>query len=295
VHLYAWLLGKHITPYLGGVSLSKLDTPMIREWRSKLLDAGVSATMAAKAYRLLRAVLTTAVKEDELLRVNPCRIPGADKEKPEERPVLNVAQVLALAEQLPERYRALVLLTAFACLRWGEATALQRQDIDVDAGTVRVHQAFVEQRGIGLTLGPPKSRAGRRTVSVPAAIVPAVKDHLTTYVRDDPAAFVFTGPSGRPIWRGNFNKLVGWPDAAAAVGAPGLHFHDLRHTGNTLAAKTGASLRDLMVRMGHDSSRAALIYQHATTDADRAIADAVSAQVDAERTKASDTCRRASP
>jgi integrase len=76
---------------------------------------------------------------------------------------------------------------------------------------------------------------------------------------------------------------VGWSDAVAAVGAPGLHFHDLRHTGNTLAATTGASLRDLMARIGHDSSRAALMYQHATADADQAIADAVSAQVDARR------------
>ncbi len=60
-----------------------------------------------------------------------------------------------------------------------------------------------------------------------------------------------------------------------AIGVPGLHFHDLRHTGNTLAAQTGASLKDLMTRMGHDSPRAALIYQHASSDADRSIADAV--------------------
>jgi integrase len=86
---------------------------------------------------------------------------------------------------------------------------------------------------------------------------------------------VFTTDNGRPIWRGNFNKIVSWRGAVAAVGVPGLHFHDLRHTGNTLAAKTGTSLRDLMTRMGHDSPRAALIYQHATAGADRAIADAM--------------------
>jgi integrase len=65
--------------------------------------------------------------------------------------------------------------------------------------------------------------------------------------------------------------------------APGLHFHDLRHTGNVLAARTGASLRDLMQRMGHDSPAAALIYQHAISGADRAIADAVSAAVEREQ------------
>ncbi|MEV7005349.1 hypothetical protein [Streptosporangium sp. NPDC051022] len=61
----------------------------------------------------------------------------------------------------------------------------------------------------------------------------------------------------------------------AAVGLPDLHFHDLRHVGNTLAASTGASLKELMSRMGHSSTRAALIYQHAGQDRDRAIAQAL--------------------
>ncbi len=61
-----------------------------------------------------------------------------------------------------------------------------------------------------------------------------------------------------------------------AADVDGLRFHDLRHTGNTLAAATGASTRELMTRMGHASPRAALIYQHATDERDRAIAEALS-------------------
>jgi hypothetical protein len=75
--------------------------------------------------------------------------------------------------------------------------------------------------------------------------------------------------------RSNFNRAARWPERVAAVGSPGLHFHDLRHSGNLLAAASGASLRDLMSRMGHDSMRAALIYQHATQKADRKIAQAL--------------------
>ncbi|MEU5939057.1 hypothetical protein ABZ807_07670 [Micromonospora sp. NPDC047548] len=82
---------------------------------------------------------------------------------------------------------------------------------------------------------------------------------MVNYVGEASEAFVFTGESGRNLWRGDFNKLVKWSEAVAAVGVPGLHFHDLRHTGNTLAARApGASLRDIMARMGHDSPRAAL-------------------------------------
>ncbi|WP_433299690.1 tyrosine-type recombinase/integrase [Actinoplanes sp. CA-030573] len=288
VHLYRWTLGKHVTPYLGGMPLNRLDTPMIREWRTRLLAQGVSLTMAAKAYRLLRAVLMTAVKEDELIRVNPCRIKGADQEKPAERPVLSVPQVFALAEQMPARFRALVLVVTFGSLRWGEAVALQRSDIDTSAGTVQVRQAFVEHRGTGLILGPPKSRAGVRTIALPRAALPLLREHMGNYVGTAPTAFVFTSETGRTLWRGNFNKLVKWSEAVAAVGAAGLHFHDLRHTGNDLASRApGASLRDIMARMGHDSPRAALIYQHANREADLGIAEAMDKAVQAARRKPS--------
>jgi integrase len=288
VHLYRWTLGKHVTPYLGGMPLNRLDTPMIREWRTRLLTQGVSLTMAAKAYRLLRAILMTAAKEDELIRVNPCRIKGADQEKPAERPVLSVPQVFALAERMPARFRALILVVTFGSLRWGEAVALQRSDVDTAEGTVQVRQAFVEHRGTGLILGPPKSRAGVRTVALPKAALPLLRQHMGSYVGAAPAAFVFTSESGRTLWRGNFNKLVKWSEAVAAVGAAGLHFHDLRHTGNDLASRApGASLRDIMARMGHDSPRAALIYQHTNREADHGIAEAMDKAVKAARRKPS--------
>lgn len=145
------------------------------------------------------------------------------------RPVLTVAQVGALADAMPEQYRALSLVTAFGCLRWGEVIALQRKDIDSERGTVRVRQAVTEQRGVSLIIGPPKSRAGRRVVSLPPLVVSAIREHLARYVHDDPEAFVFTGPTGRLLWRGNFNKLVNWQQAMDTIGRPGLHFHDLRH------------------------------------------------------------------
>jgi integrase len=81
-------------------------------------------------------------------------------------------------------------------------------------------------------------------------------------------------PEGGPIRRNSFRSRV-WLPAVRTVGLDSLRFHDLRHTGNTLAAATGASTRELMARMGHTSPRAALIYQHATSERDRAIAAAL--------------------
>lgn len=96
-------------------------------------------------------------------------------------------------------------------------------------------------------------------------------------------ALLFTGPKGGPLRRSTFNPLVGWKQPTAAIGVPGLTFHDLRHTGATLAAQTGASLRDLMQRIGHDSTAAAIRYQHASREADQVIAATLDEAIDAAR------------
>jgi integrase len=132
----------------------------------------------------------------------------------------------------------------------------------------------------GVVVSAPKSRASFRAVALPAAILPAIRAHLDRCVGQSPDSLVFTGSRGGVLRRSNFRRTVKWSQAVDAIGVPGLHFRYLRHTGNSLAAETGASLRDLMDRMGHDSVRAALIYQHKTTAAGRAIADALSAQIE---------------
>lgn len=129
----------------------------------------------------------------------------------------------------------------------------------------------------------PLLKAGRRVVGIPAAIIPDLAAHLAIYVKDEPGALVFPGVKGGPIRRGNFNKMSAWPQAVASLGMPGLHFHDLRHTGNQFAGNSGARLRDLMARMGHDSERAAMIYQHVARGADKAITDAIDTHVQAEK------------
>jgi hypothetical protein len=119
--LYRWLLRKHIAPHIGGVELGKLSPAGVRQWRSDRIVAGVSESVTAKSYRPLRAILNTAVDPDRIIARNPCKVPGADREHPAERPVITVAQVFALAEEMPARFRAMVLLTAFASLRFGES------------------------------------------------------------------------------------------------------------------------------------------------------------------------------
>ena len=202
--------------------------------------------------------------------------------------MLSLRQLGDLMGQVPLRFRLMLLVAAVGSLRFGELTALERRDIDLTHHTVRIRQQLLEIKGQGLVLGPPKSRASVRAVAMPAAIVDLLGDYLAEYVGPEPSALVFTGPKGAPIRRGNFNKLVRWQQAVSAIGMPGLHFHDLRHTGNMLAAASKVSTRDLMARMGHDSIAAALIYQHASREADRAIADHFQQQLDAIFTEPDD-------
>ena len=264
----------HILPTLGDTDLSKITPGMVRTWRAGMLAAEKPGTATvAKCYRLLHAILATAV-EDELITRNPCVVKGASTDRPPERPVATIEQVYAIADAIEISMRALVLFATFTSLRLGELRALRRNRLDLLHKTVQVVEQYQELSDGTLVLGPPKTDAGRRTVTIPQAIVAELEDHLAQYSGPGPDGLVFCGTQHQPLHRKTFYR--NWNKATAAVGLSGFHFHDLRHTGNTLAAATGASTKELMSRMGQASPRAALIYQHATKDRDAAIASALS-------------------
>lgn len=269
---YASVWRMHLAPYLGDYPLGQISTDLVRSWRATLLREGRSEDRTVKAYRLLRAVLNTAV-DDGLIKRNPCRIKGAGQHRTPERPTATVAQVTKLSGLVPPRFRVLVLAAAFTGLRWGELVALRRCDIDLDGAAVHVYRRLAEHKNGEIEAGPTKSVAGARTVALPDVLVTELREHIAEYAEEGTEGLVFTGDRAGPLRRGNFHRATAWTRTVVAAGLPsGFHFHDLRHTGNHLAATAGASTRELMHRMGHGSMRAALIYQHATSERDRAIA-----------------------
>ena len=273
--LYELLLRRHLNPTFGRTMIGDIKEETVRKWRAGRLKAGPSSeppfgpVTVAKAYRLLRAILNTAVS-DKRIKENPCRIEGADKESSPERPVLSVAQVFRLAEAIAPRYRALVLLATFGNMRWGELAGLRRGNLDLDGQVVRIVETVYEFGQ--LVKGTPKSKASVRKISLPELIINELQTHMERYSPPGPEAFVFVGVKGGQLRRSNFS--VTWSKALAKAGLPSnIHFHDLRHTGNTFAAETGASLAELMSRMGHSSTRAAQIYMHARDERGRQIAE----------------------
>lgn len=275
--IYKSLLCVHILPALGASQLGRLDPGEIRRWHASLLD-GPSPGMAPKAYRLMRSILATAV-DDEVIVRNPCRIRSAGVERSSERRMASLPQLYAVAEAVPDRYRALVLLAGLSGLRTGELFALTRADVDLLHVTVSVDKQRLRLDSGDVSISAPKTEAGHRTIALPSVLVPELEHHLAHYVAPGPAAIIFTGSRGAPLDRTNFRHRV-WVPAVEQVGVEGLRLHDLRHTAATLAAITGATTKELMARLGHASPRAALIYQHATLDRDRAIADALTGLVE---------------
>jgi len=275
--LYRYMLDRFLLPSFAASELAAIRPEPIRLWHARVA-ADSSPLQAAKAYRLLAVILNTAV-EDERISRNPCLIRGAGTERTRERPLVDAEVVLALADAIDTRYRALVLLAGFAGLRLGELLALRRGDVDLDSGAVRVELQAVELKNGARVVTAPKTDAGARTVHLPALVTEELRRHLAVYCDAEADALVFTGPRSESLRRATFYKE--WNRTRAALGYPEFHLHDLRHTAGTMAAQTGATLREVMARLGHASPAAAQRYQHAAERRDRVIADALDVVVNA--------------
>lgn len=257
-------------PALGKTALGNLTPELIRAWYQALLRERSPST-AAKSYVRLRQILQQAVDDDRIAK-NPCRIRRGGAERHAEQRFATMEELVALAGAVSDRYRALVLAAGLAGLRQGELFALRRNDLDLDIALIRVRRKRQRLASGEVLEGPPKSEAGRRNVALPEPLVDELRTHLARFVGRQPTSYVFTSPGGEPLEASNFRNRI-WHPARAACGLTDLRFHDLRHTAGTLAARTGATTKELMARLGHASPQAAMIYQHAAADRDQRIAD----------------------
>lgn len=279
--LYRSMLDRELLPTFGSTRLDQITRAHIKTWHSGLPSQ--RRTGNAHAYGLLRTILSSAV-DDELLAVNPATIKGAGQTK-RQRSIepATVPELETIAAGMPEPYRMAVLLAGWCALRFGEVSELRRRDVADDGATLKVQRAMTFREGRVL-VGAPKSDAGRRDVTVPPHLRDALIQHLSMHARPGPDGLLF--PSVRPpkgtcgcghngCSGGHMTgtTMFRWFDAARrAADRPDLRFHDLRHTGLTLAAHAGATLPDLMKRAGHSSVDAAQVYMHAARGRDAEIA-----------------------
>jgi integrase len=267
---YAQVLRDHILPAFGGRVTGEITPADVRTWHASLKTG---PTMRARAYGLLRTIMATAVADD-VIPTSPCRVRGGGQAKRVKRiRPASLAELETIAASVPGRYRLMVLLAAWCALRFGELAELRRADIDVTNAVIRVRRGVVTVGG-GRVVKGPKSEAGKRDVAIPPHLMPAVKEHLREHVPAVRDALLFPAASGGHMAPSALYRV--YAPARDKAGRPDLRFHDLRHTGATLAAATGATLAELMARLGHSTAGAALRYQHAAADRDKAIAAALS-------------------
>jgi integrase len=265
---YQAILDDHLIETFGSRQLAAIKPKDVREWYSETLTG--RPTMRSHAYSLLRTIMGSAVI-DELIDANPCRIVGAGRARRVHRiRPASVDELATLTAAMPERLRLMVALASWCALRFGETIELQRRDIDLSDEVIRIRRAAVRTHGGTFEVTTPKSDAGLRDVAIPPHLIPAIEEHLSKYVGSQRDSLIFPAQHGGHLAPGTLNRH--WYKARAAAGRPDLRWHDLRHSGAVLAAATGASLAELMARLGHSTPQAAMRYQHAAQGRDREIA-----------------------
>ena len=270
-HNYAQLLKHHLLPTFADVPLTEIDRPAVASWYRSIAPDRPHARK--HAYDLLRNILNAAL-DDELIDRNPVHIRGAGhvKRTGSTQPA-SLDELEALVDATPERFRLMVLLAAWCALRKGELSELRRSDVDTTRWVLKV------RRGVGFVPGHtvvkgPKTEAGKRDVAVPEHLAPMVREHLLRHTQSGPNGLLFPSARGEQLRASAIGRWY-YP-ARQAAGRPDLRFHDLRHTGAVLAAQSGATLAELMHRLGHTTPAAAMRYQHAAAERDREIAHRMS-------------------
>jgi len=267
---YDEILRHHILPTLGHLNLGVIDKDTVRKWHTKLSKDNGQAVVA-NAYRLLRAILNTAFK-DELIPTNPCQIEGAAVVERKKRDALTNEQMLAVIEKTAERYQAMFLVAGFGGLRYGEVCGLRTKDVDFEKGCVsfdtqlqRIKQKDGSYRWERISV---KSKSAVRTVHLPPFVVERLRQHVAKYGQPHGTALVFTTSLGNPVRREMAREaLIRAKDKAGITGP--VFPHLLRHSHLTAFAQLGATTAELLARGGHSSMEVAMTYQHAAAQRDR--------------------------
>ena len=189
--------------------------------------------------------------------------------------MISLEELEVALEAAPDRWRLAILLASWCQLRRSEVLGLQRGDFDLLHRRVSIRRGWTVGADARMRLDAPKSEAGRRTLEIPANVLPTLEHHLSGFVGPLAESWIFEGVGGGPAAPRSLDHV--WTKARRAAGRADVRFHDLRHSGLTWVAMHGATAAELMRRGGHSTEAAAMRYQQATAERDRLLADALAA------------------
>jgi integrase len=281
-------LTRHVYPMLGDRPLATILPSDLKALVKRMGETLAPATVSV-IYRHVSAIFKAAVNDRRIV-ASPCS--GLSVPKPRKVKVvpLSTDRVVALADAMPDRYRAAVLLSAGTGLRLGEVLGLSVDRIDFLRRRVTVDRQLVQIAGRPPTFGSPKTDASFRSIPLPQAVVDVLAEHLARYPASGPDRLMFTTAEGSPVRRTSLWAV--WRKAAVAAGVPTETFHSLRHYYASLLIRHGESVKTVQDRLGHASAVETLdTYSHLWPDSDDRTREAVDAALgqilaDSVRTRA---------
>jgi integrase len=289
---YRELADLQIIPHLGNEVLQRLKPKRVQDWHSTLMKSGgkrgqaLSARTVGHAHRVLHRALQRAV-ESEVLARNAASVISPPKVEEEEVEILTEDEINVVLDKLvghPLYEIAVVDLNTG--MRRGELLALRLSDVNLDAATVRIERSL-EETGQGLRFKPPKTKHGKRTISLPPNAVAVLREHrrklLETRMalglgKPDADALLFGEVGGSPRRPDQLSWL--WRSACKSLKLPMVSFHALRHTHASALIAAGLDVVVISRRLGHGSAHVTLrVYGHLFKRDDSAAAKAMEAAI----------------
>lgn len=279
---YETVMRVHVAPALGHRKLDSITRADVQD----LVDSTtMKSAWQAEEARKLMSMLGNRAEAANLIPRNPAA--GVKAPETERTPIriLTPQEIAVVVDALPDRWRAFVLLDAYSSLRWSELVAVKREDIDLEARTVRVDEKLVEVRG-AFVWGRPKTKKSARVVDLPEVVIRPIAEHMLRYPplldTDDPdhESLIFYGERGGPVRRHVFRKV--WQKACAVAGVEGVRPEWLRHSGASLGYHVTKDMKATAQRLGHSSTRMMdTVYVEIYPEASRAVADGIDAMIKA--------------
>ena len=239
---YRRLAEQQIIPHLGAVQLQKLKPSQVQDWHGLIMKAGgkdgraLSARTVGHAHRVLHRALQRAVENETLSRnvASVIRPPNVEAQEVEILSANEIRVVLARLEG--HALHPIVALALATGMRRGELLALRWEDVDLDGAKVRIERSL-EETATGLRFKAPKTKHGRRTISLPTSAVEALRIHRLKQLelrialgqgKPDAGVLVFSAVEGAPLSPDNLSR--DWRRVVAALDMPCVKFHALRHS-----------------------------------------------------------------
>jgi integrase len=284
---YRQLLDNQIVPQLGAKTLQKLTRLELEAWHTTLKADGLAARTIGHAHRVLSQALSDAERDTIIVR-NVAKLQKAPKVPECEMPI--VQDVPGMVAKLRcsnsgERLFVPAVLALSTGMRLGEILALRDRRLDLEGKALEVHEALEETKAKGIVFKAPKSKAGRRKISLPDIAVDALREHRRQLLeirmklgagKLPPDALLFANLEGRPLRPSAVSS--DWGELAERIGMPEITFHALRHTHASQLIAAGVDIVTISKRLGHAKPSVTLaIYAHMFRTDDSKAAAAINA------------------